>query len=100
MPLVLGQVVGDREPGRLGADEDVVGRADGRGVDQRAQGDMDPERVTHDRVEQGAALAAVGIVGLVAAVDQQAVGAFGDRELRPLDTCKWLEGRAGGARCP
>ena len=53
-----------------------MGRADGRGVDQGAQGDVDPGAVADDGVEQGAALAAVGVVRLVAAVDQQPVGAL------------------------
>jgi hypothetical protein len=34
MPLVLGQVVGDREPQRLEGDEDVTGRADRRVVEK------------------------------------------------------------------
>src|SRR4051812_7478461 len=97
MPLVLGQLVGDREPRRLRAHEDVVGRADGRRVDQGAHGHVDVGAVADDRIKQRAAPFAVRIVSLVGAVDQQAVGALRDREFGSLDAGEGLEGRAGGA---
>ena len=50
MLCVLRQVVGDGEPRRLGADEDVLGRADGRIVDQNTHGDVDEGAVANDRI--------------------------------------------------
>ncbi len=81
MALILREVVGDGEPGRLRADEDVPGGTDGRGVDEGTHRDVDVGAVADQGVEEGAALAAVGVVRLVAAVDQQAVGSLRDGEL-------------------
>lgn len=55
MLWVLGQVVGDCEPSRLGADEDVLGRADGRIVDEASHGDVDEGAVADDRIQERAA---------------------------------------------
>ena len=52
MLLILGQVVGDGEPRRLGADEDMLGRPDGRIVDQGSQGDMDEGAVADHRIKE------------------------------------------------
>ena len=57
--------------------------ADGRVVDQRAQRDVDAGAVADDRVEQGAARPAVGVVASVVAVDQQLVRALRDSESSP-----------------
>jgi len=102
MPLVLRQVVGDGEPGRLGADEDVVGRPDGRLVDQGSQRDVDVLAVADQRIEEGAARPAVGVVRLldVAAEDQQLVVPLGDGEFATLDAGEGLERRTGGAPAP
>ena len=40
MRRVLRQIVGDGEPRRLGADEDVLARPDGRRVDERPERDV------------------------------------------------------------
>jgi hypothetical protein len=53
--FVSGQVVGDCEPRCLGADEDVLGRADSRIVDESSHGDVDKLAVADDRVEERAA---------------------------------------------
>src|SRR4051794_5131825 len=102
MPLVLGQVVGDGEPGRLGADEDVMGGPDGRLVRQPTHRDVDVLAVADQRIEEGTAAPAVGVVRLrdVLAVDQQPVLPLGDGKFAPLDAGKGLEGRAGGAPAP
>jgi hypothetical protein len=51
MLFVLGQVVGDCEPWRFGADENVLARADGRVVDEGSHGDVDEGAVEDDRIE-------------------------------------------------
>ena len=64
---VLRQIVGDGEPRRLGADEDVLARADGRIVDQGAHGDVDEGAVADHRIEQRAARLAARVVAIVVA---------------------------------
>src|SRR5437879_2665367 len=70
---VLGQVVGNCEPWRLGADEDVHGRADGRIVDERSHANVDEGPGADDRIEKGAAHFAADIVAIFVAEDQQLV---------------------------
>ena len=64
---VLRQIVGDGEPRRLRADEDVLARPDGRIVDQGAHGDVDEGAVAHHRIEQRAARLAARVVAIVVA---------------------------------
>jgi hypothetical protein len=52
MLLVLGQVVGDGEPGRLGADEYVLGRTDTLVVNESSHGDMDKGALADDGIEE------------------------------------------------
>src|SRR5436309_15959370 len=51
---VLGQVVGNWEPWRLVADEDVDDGADGRIVDERSHANLDEGRGANDGREKGA----------------------------------------------
>src|SRR5262245_31866869 len=99
MLMMLRQVVGDGEPGRLGADEDMPLRPDGRLVDQRPHRDMDILAIADQRIEQRPARPAVGVVRLfdVATVDQQLVLPMCDHELATLDSSERLEGCTGGA---
>ena len=94
---VLRQIVGDGEPRRLGADEDVLARADGRIVDQGAHGDVNEGAVAHDRIEQRAARLAVRVVAVFVAKDHEVVLAAGDAQLVALDAGERLERRAGRA---
>ena len=56
------QVVGDLEPRRLGADEDVLRRTDGGNIDQRTHGDVHIRTVPHHGEEEGAARRAARVV--------------------------------------
>jgi hypothetical protein len=55
MLFILGQVVCNCEPPRLGADEDMRGRTDGRIVDEGSHGDVDEGAVADDRIKERAA---------------------------------------------
>src|SRR5713101_666968 len=96
MLCVLRQVVGDGEPRRLGADEDVPARTDAGVVQKASQGDMDEGAVADDRIEQRAAAPAVRVVSVVVALDQEIVLALGEAELAALDAGERLEGRTRG----
>jgi hypothetical protein len=52
MLFVLGQVVGDREPGRLRADENVLARADSWIVDESSHGDVNKGAGSDERIEE------------------------------------------------
>ena len=93
MLFVLRQVVGDGEPRRLGADENVVRRAYGRVVDEGSHRDMHEAAVTHDGIEERAASLAVRVVGVLLAEDHKLARAFGYGELRALNPCERLERR-------
>src|SRR5215831_18582992 len=93
--LPLSKVVGDLEPLRLRADEDVLGRADARRISERAERDVHPRAVAHDGVEQRPADAAARVVAVVVAPDQELVAAVGELELRPFDAGEGLECGAG-----
>lgn len=81
MLLILRQVIGDGEPARLRTDEDVLGWTNGWVVDERSHGDMDVGAVAHERIKQGAALAAMRVVAALVAEDQEFVLAFGEEKL-------------------
>src|SRR5262245_28865067 len=86
--LILGQVVGDREPRRLGAYEDVLARADAGRVDQRAEQDVHECAVAHDGVEERATHGAAHVARVWLAVDEQAVAATAQVQLAALDAGK------------
>jgi hypothetical protein len=92
--LVLGQVVGDGEPGRLGADKYVLGRTDSRVVNESSHGDMDKDALADDGKEERPADPAMRVVAVFVAEDQELVFARGDGELVALYSSEWLEGRA------
>ena len=94
---VLRQIVGDGEPRRLGADEDVLARADGGIVDQGAHGDVNEGAVAHHRIEQRAARLAARVVAVVVAENHEVVCAAGDAQLVARDAGERLERRAGRA---
>src|SRR5437879_3099604 len=96
----LRQVVGDLEPRRLRADEDVAGRADARLVHERAHSDVDVLAVAHDREQKRTALRAARVILVLSPDDEEGVGAFRDLEPLPLDTRVWLERRAGCGPAP
>ena len=92
--FVLGQVIGNCEPLRLGADEDMLARADGRIIDKGTHGDVDEGAVADDRIEQRAAHLTVCIVAGFIAKDHEVVLALGDVQLVALEASERLEGRA------
>jgi hypothetical protein len=73
MLLVLGQVVGDGEPGRLGADEYVLGRTDSRLVNESSHGDMDKDALADGGKEERPANPAMRVVAVFVAEDQELV---------------------------
>src|ERR1700682_1845311 len=93
MLFVLRKIVGNCEPPRLGADEDVLGRADGRIVHESPHGDMDKCAIPDDRIEQRAAYLAVRIVAVFVAKDHEVVLALSDTQSVAPDAGEWLEGR-------
>src|SRR6185295_3502330 len=94
--LELGQVVGDLEPRRLGADEDVLRRPHAGLVDERAERDVNVLAVPHDRIEERAARRATRVVELLLTVDEQGVVTGKQLELLALDPGERLERRPGG----
>ncbi len=95
MLLVLGKIVGDGEPRRLGANEDMRPRADGGIIDEGSHGDMGEGTIADDRIEQRAAQVAVRVVGIRFANGHEVVLAFGDAQSVAPDAGEWLEGRTG-----
>ena len=95
MLFILRQVVGDREPRRLGADEDVPARADAGIVQKASQGDVDEGAVADHRIEQRAAPPAVRVIGVFFALDKEIILALGEAEFAALDAGERLEGRPG-----
>src|SRR5215468_10457585 len=67
MPFILRQVVGDGEPRRLGADEDMRRRPDRRIVDQRSHCDMHIGAVPDDGVKQRSARLAARVIPVLVA---------------------------------
>ena len=78
---VLGQPIGYREPTRLGANKDVIGRADGRIVDKRSHRDVDKGAIAHDRIGQRAAQFASRVMAVFVAERHQTILALPDAEL-------------------
>ena len=72
MPVVLGQAVGNGEPRRLGPDENMLGRTDGRAVDERSHGDVNKGAGTNHGKEQRTACLAMRIIPVCLAVSQRA----------------------------
>jgi len=95
---VLGELVGDFVPGGFVADEDVGGGANGGGIDEGAQGDMDADAVVDYGMEEGTADVAVDVVvRRFVAENQDVLLAVGDGELGSFDPGEGLEGAAGRA---
>ena len=97
MPLALGQVIGDGEPGRLGADEYVLGRTDSRVVNESSHGDMDKGALADDGIRERPANPTMGIIAVFVAENHEIVFARGNGELVVLYPGEWLQGRAGRA---
>ena len=76
--LVLRQLVGDREPRRLGPDEDVRRRPGRRIVDERPQRHVDERAVAHDRLRKRATGDPMGVAGVGVTVEHEPLLAFGD----------------------
>ena len=93
MLFILGQVVCNCEPPRLGADEDMRGRTDGRIVDEGSHSDVDEGAVADDRIKERAAHFTACVVAIFVAKDQEVVLALGDAQLVALDASEGLEGR-------
>src|SRR5439155_16700346 len=83
--LILWQTVGDLEPRRLRAHEDVSGRPDRRIVDQRPHRDMDEGALAHHRIEQRPAAPAMRVMTGLLAVDHDVVVALDDTEFVARD---------------
>ena len=93
MLLVLRQVITDRVPRCLRADENVLARADCRIIEQRSHGNVDKGAAADDRIQQRAAVLAVTVVAIFVATDHEAVVAFGDIELVAFYPRERLESR-------
>jgi pimeloyl-ACP methyl ester carboxylesterase len=85
------EFVGDLEPGRLRADEDVLRRPDAREVDERAHRHVHVRAAPDDREEERPADPAAGVVGGVVAPNQEGVSSRHDLELLALDPRERLE---------
>ena len=79
--LMLGQIVGDLEPRRLRADEDVLGRSDRRSIFERAHRHVHESAVADDGEQERSACSATAVVRVRFAVDQQRLLPGGDGEL-------------------
>ncbi len=86
MPLKSRKIVGNLEPRRLGADEDVLRRPNGRIVDQSPHGDVNVRSVPNDGEHQGATEFAVGVVAALFAVDQEVGDTTDELELGTSNT--------------
>src|SRR5262245_47658963 len=95
MLRVLRQVVGDREPRRLGADKDMLRRSNGWIVEQRPHRNVNEGAGSNHRVKQRAAHFAVRVVTLLVAEDHEVGVAAGQGQLFAFDAGEWLESRAG-----
>src|SRR5271170_6392293 len=93
MLFILRQVVADREPWRLGGNENMFAWAYGRIVNEGSHGHVDEVAVANDRVEQRAAHLAARVVSALFTKDLQALFALGDAQLVALDAGKRLKGR-------
>src|SRR5438477_1971225 len=93
--LGLRQVVGDLEPRRLGADEDVPRRPHGGSVHERSHRDVHIGAVPHHGEEEGATGSTARVVQVFLSDDKERIAAVRELELLPLDPGKRLEGRAG-----
>ena len=100
MPVLveLRQVVGDLEPRRLRADEDVLGRANCRNIDERPHGDVNERAVPHNGEEEGAALRAAGVVQVFLPEDRDGVQTLGDLERLALGPGEPLKAEPVAAR--
>jgi hypothetical protein len=78
---VLRQVIGYREPTRLGANKDMIGRADCRILDKRSHCDVNKVAIAHDRIEQRAAQLASRVVAVFVAEHHQIILALPDAQL-------------------
>jgi hypothetical protein len=90
--FVLGQIISDREPPRLGADENMRGWADGRIIIERSHRDVNKFAVTNDRVYERAAYLAVRIITKLVAKDHELIQPPRDDQLMAFDPSEGLEG--------
>jgi hypothetical protein len=94
---MLRKIVGDGEPRRLGANEDVRRGADGGLITESAERHMNVPALANQGVQEGAALGASGVMGEFLPEDEQVSGPVHELELLPLDAGEWFEGSTGGA---
>src|SRR5262245_18041805 len=71
----------------------MLGWSDGRIIDQSSHGDVDEGAVANERVEKRTTPLTAGVAAVFVAEDHQAVLAFGEGDLVPLDAREGLEGR-------
>src|SRR5437773_5758625 len=93
--LELRQVVGDLEPRRLGADEDVPRRPNSGSVHERSHRDVHVGALPHHGEEQRATRSTPRVVQVFLSDDKERIAAVRDLELLPLDPGKRLESRTG-----
>ena len=93
MPFILRQAVGDGEPWRLGTNEDVRGRTDGRIIDKGSHGDVNEGAVADHRIKQRAAPIAVRVVVIGVAKDHELVLASAEAQPVARNAGEWLKGR-------
>src|SRR5262245_65918806 len=91
--FVLREIVCNREPRSLGADEDVRRRANRRIVEERSHSDVDETAITDDGVQERTAGFAVSVMVVLRTEDKQVCGTLGDGQLAAFDSSKRLEGR-------
>src|SRR6185312_297770 len=93
-------VVRDLEPGRLRADEDVLGRADARLVLERPHRDVHTLSLAHDREQQRPTRATARVIPHVVTPHEQVVRPLRDLELLALHAREGLERRARAGAAP
>jgi hypothetical protein len=95
--LMLRKIVGDGEPRRLRANEDVRRGADGGLITESAERHMNVLALANQGVEEGATLGAPGVMCEFFPENEQVSGPVHQLELLPLDAGEWFEGSTGGA---
>jgi hypothetical protein len=95
--IVLRESVGDGEPRRLRADEDVRRGTDGRFIAKRPERYVDELTFSNHGIKEGTALRAPCVVGKFLSEDEQGFGPLAEDELLTLDTRERLEGSPSSA---
>lgn len=87
----LRQIVGDREPRRLGANENMFAWLYRRSIDQRSHGDVSISTVANNGVDQRSAYFAVRVIAIFFTEDHEVVLPRCKDQLLTFDTCERLE---------